>query len=356
MTAPLGRLCFFVTAAIAAAAIANACDSGSDQSGALTLDREMLEQALLTADSVPGGWASLESEPPGDIELCEPLPVVASTIDQALFRESSQGGAYVSERLLAYTGDDAKRAFAYLANGREECDGLERIEYDEVGDEAALFSWDYNGDVPTRHLIWRRENVLVSLFVGTEIDRLDELAEDADQRLAQALEDHGQYSDDPAPTATPPMFDLEIEAFERFDLYWLGEEFADLPLTQVIGGRSRRESVGVLYGDCYVPVQNEGGCGLPVSIQIWPACERHLAKFQPPVSSNDIVEVRGVPALDRSASQLEIYTDNITIVIFATDAIAVAEALRSVDGAVEPGEDLPAPLPNHLEGGVRCPR
>jgi hypothetical protein len=186
----------------------------------------------------------------------------------------------------------------------------------------------------------------------------------ADRRLAGVLEEKGSPSDRPAPDPTSKAFELEdFRDFDAFQLFWLGEEFEDLPLTDVTGSAEGTRPVSFLYGGCYVPIGQEGGCALPVEIQIWPACERNLSLYPIAEQVDDLSEiplddVRGAPAFTVPEGHVDIYTSDVTIVVFgdAQYLDGVFSELRSVDGEIDPNQSLPTPIEGHLEGKAPCPQ
>src|SRR5688572_21640374 len=142
----------------------------------------------------------------------------------------------------------------------------------------------------------------------------------------------------------------QARTFERFPVYYAGEEVAGLPLTAVnrdpvtappgtptapkiqqAGGTS---SFDFAYGSCVIP-SGSTSCSLPLSIQVWPACARYPALYGQgpgsPIPSK--TRIRGVPAAYfEGGYRLEIQTGASTIVIFANRsrmraAVAALEGL-----------------------------
>lgn len=141
-------------------------------------------------------------------------------------------------------------------------------------------------------------------------------------------------------------FSLEkARAVQGLDLYFAGESIAGHPLTAVERRDDSAAYVSFLYGDC--AAGDHYGCALPVEIQVWPACARRLALYDPadPFSPRpEKTLVRGAPAgiLD-DGRQLEVETATSTVVIFGESRALVnraAAALRGVNNAARPGEPL----------------
>lgn len=177
-------------------------------------------------------------------------------------------------------------------------------------------------------------------------------------------------------TGTPPPTDRAHSAFafddarrfERFPLYAPGEDFEGLPLRvitrrsdpHVPGERIAADYVGFVYGDCVAG--DERGCAPPLEVQVWPACVRSLSSYELTPAGEPLPYeasmVRGVPAAYfEEGLRLELYTGNVTIVIFGVDAGHVdraAAALRAVNAVASRERLLPPPVPGALAGTVRC--
>ena len=91
----------------------------------------------------------------------------------------------------------------------------------------------------------------------------------------------------------------EAQDFTQFPIYYAGESVNGYPLTAVERDTNPTQVISFLYGDCTPPVDSDGhydgGCGLPVEVQVWPACFRNPGLYGGPGSSTKTT-VRGVPA------------------------------------------------------------
>lgn len=145
--------------------------------------------------------------------------------------------------------------------------------------------------------------------------------------------------------------------FKRYRLYHLGSSFEGLPLSAAPdsggGPATGNPAVDFFYGTCDPSggVFDEAGCTPPLSVQIWSACERYIRGLDVPYRS---LKLRGVPAADVNGDiRVELQTGDVTIVIFASkldQALRAANALRSLDGRIKPGQDLPPPVNGALSG------
>jgi hypothetical protein len=153
----------------------------------------------------------------------------------------------------------------------------------------------------------------------------------------------------------------EVEGFDAFTLFWLGESFEDLPLTAVLppGAGSSTPDVSFIYGDCD---SSRGGCAPPLVVQVWPACERNRSSYAAggdPVPYEPLA-VRGTSADlyddEDGGGRLEIATGEVTVVIFAElgRLVPAADALRSVTGDLGPDDALEPPAPGAVEGDLAC--
>lgn len=170
-----------------------------------------------------------------------------------------------------------------------------------------------------------------------------------------------------------------IQDFGEFPVYWLGEQFGAEKLHAIhrrIGSARSRAAgrpnyVSLKYGDCQPG--GDGGCPAPLEIQVWPACERNRSSLQlvPDIDGSgpaeavpyprEDVEVRSIPAaFYDQATRLELYTGEVTVVLFGSSREQLLEAADKLEGAtasvasVSPREELPAPAAGALEGKLGC--
>lgn len=168
-----------------------------------------------------------------------------------------------------------------------------------------------------------------------------------------------------------------VDSFDDFPLYSLGTQFENLPLTYItrtfarpqlsaVGGAAnnlpdnRTNYLNFIYGTCG-DLKSEGGCAPPLTVQVWPACDRTLQDYyyntidNAPSRAHERIELRGVPAA-KFSDMLEIYSGTVTIVIFGdTEALRqrAAENLSSANilaGEIAGGDPLPAPAAGAVEG------
>jgi hypothetical protein len=178
-------------------------------------------------------------------------------------------------------------------------------------------------------------------------------------------------AESPDPRASRQLTLKDVEDFEAFDLLWLGTSFEGLPLTDVRrtviprrpGWPRGTNDVTFIYGSC--TPGRDGRCMLPLVVQVWPACERNPASYALTPDGrphpHEPVTVREVPAAlygePAGSEGLEVYTEAITVVIFA-DRIdrleRAAQALTSPDGATAAGEALSPPVDGALAGDLVC--
>jgi hypothetical protein len=179
--------------------------------------------------------------------------------------------------------------------------------------------------------------------------------------------------DDPSATESrsegPSAFArADAHAFSAFPLYWLGGSFDRLPLiaitrrkdASIAGQDVRADYVGFVYGDCVAT--DETGCPPPLEVQVWPACERALADYAltpagAPVPHR-MTRVRGVPAASfERGLRLELYTGDVTVVIFGLvkkSVLRAAAALRAANDLASDRERLPQPVRGAMRGHLRC--
>ena len=135
----------------------------------------------------------------------------------------------------------------------------------------------------------------------------------------------------------------EAKAFQEFPLYWVSENFQDLPLVAILRSRynpdptlpaSRGENmVTFIYGRC--EPKGEGGCAPPLAIQVTPYCQVPPTLLAERVKNEPPSQLRGAQAqwVGQRTSHLRLWTKNVNVAIFAGDRAlltAAADALRPV--------------------------
>jgi hypothetical protein len=179
----------------------------------------------------------------------------------------------------------------------------------------------------------------------------------------------------------------QVSMFDQFALYSGGASTDGYSLTNVdqielpptaalqqAGITNWNNSVTFEYGTCTpAGTGNEWGCPDPVQIQIWPACDRTLADYPKSGTygqSYSESQTLGVPSAvfdEGDGSRLELYTGDVTIVIWApslAEEQKVAANLSpanklAVDAGGTVGPDgsylaLPAPVDGALTGQLAC--
>ena len=133
----------------------------------------------------------------------------------------------------------------------------------------------------------------------------------------------------------------EIRSRPGPTLYFVGEQFEELPLTAIIDRGSR---VTFVYGDCEIPFGTDGGCAPPLEVQVWPIERRPPGAISDMLSCR-LVTVRGAVGAFYG-SDLDLYVGDLTVVVFADSrqrALRAAAALRPVTAASAAAGPLPAP-------------
>lgn len=159
-----------------------------------------------------------------------------------------------------------------------------------------------------------------------------------------------------------------VRAFEEFPLYSPGDDFEGMPLKAIVrrvdqpypGEAVTANFVSFAYGDC--SAASDEACPLPLEVQIWPACERSPADYALTPGDDALpreeLKVRGVPAaFFEEGLRLELYTGNVTVVVFGLDREQIARAARALKGvnrALNRGQNMPPPFAGAMEGRLAC--
>ncbi len=124
----------------------------------------------------------------------------------------------------------------------------------------------------------------------------------------------------------------EARSFDEFPLYYAGEEVDSLPLAAVLRRDESADYVSFVYGAC--TPSPDSGCAPPAEVQVWPAAVRSAGSYDasPGAPGLEPTRIRGRPAaFVGDGTQLELYTEESTIVVFADTRerlLAVAKGLR----------------------------
>jgi len=155
----------------------------------------------------------------------------------------------------------------------------------------------------------------------------------------------------------------EVQSFEGYPVYWLGQEFQGLPITSIDRlyyehppevNLPASDMITVVYGDC-IPHGTPPTCVPPIQVITSAYCTRPREQTAAAARQGEPFVVRGADA-EWVSDSLVIYAGDATVnVIAATDdsrddALEVANSLRSANalGAVTTAETLPqakAPCP-----------
>ena len=124
----------------------------------------------------------------------------------------------------------------------------------------------------------------------------------------------------------------EARSFDEFPLYYAGEEVDGLPLAAVLRRDESADYVSFVYGAC--TPSPDSGCAPPAEVQVWPSGVRSAGSYDasPGAPVLEPSRIRGRPAaFVGDGMQLELYTEESTIVVFADTRerlLAVARGLR----------------------------
>jgi hypothetical protein len=153
--------------------------------------------------------------------------------------------------------------------------------------------------------------------------------------------------------------------FSEFALYSAGSSFRGLALNAVYRTMNRVRGVTIeltfAYGSCDIRLwrgRADGGCGLPLTIQNWPACRKEIRGLGYHRDPGESITIRGVPgALYEGQGRLALATGKTTIIIFGQGRdflLAAARSLRGVNSAVRAAEKLAKPAPRALGRTLEC--
>jgi hypothetical protein len=176
--------------------------------------------------------------------------------------------------------------------------------------------------------------------------------------LAVSLLDDGGGSAAPASAGQIRWTIEDAQQFREFPLYWLGESYEGLPLTDIVRAKyeyevhpqavkfvgqevMKEDLVGFVYGTC--DPGNDGGCAPPLVIRVEPYCVNPNLKVKKAFTPGPPFDIRGALAQEEAGklvvktdvavtiSGAEIRGDNALAIRAANDlqAVAAGGPLRS---------------------------
>lgn len=155
----------------------------------------------------------------------------------------------------------------------------------------------------------------------------------------------------------PP--DLESAAqFDRFPVYWLGEEFEGLELSHV-EAEDWSTAATLVYGTCK-PSGYDGGCAPPVQVQVFPLCYHLDAVWLPPKERKLVIRGApvgrqdGAPVLLTRRVQVKVYRGEGTDPGIGLRALEALRSLNSVSPVISASDSIPPPAPGVLDGTASC--
>lgn len=131
--------------------------------------------------------------------------------------------------------------------------------------------------------------------------------------------------DTPAVTLGGNLSLDEAKAFDKFALFWAGEQYTEFPLSTIIradyvsaerpGLTVKEDSVSFLYGSCEVPESGDGGCPAPYQLSIHSACSM-LGLVSPELFERRVM-VNGVAGdVYPNAGQFVLWTQDVILTVF----------------------------------------
>lgn len=155
--------------------------------------------------------------------------------------------------------------------------------------------------------------------------------------------------------------DIEsAKAFEGFPLYWLGETFEGLEVTEIIDTEATPNRVSIIYGSCEPSGGSEPTCALPLQIQIVPLCFHLDAVAVPPrpearqVRGAPVGGQDGAPVLLTRKTQIKVYRGEGTDKGTSLRALHALRSLNTVAPVISETDPIPGPPLGVISGNRPC--
>jgi hypothetical protein len=147
--------------------------------------------------------------------------------------------------------------------------------------------------------------------------------------------------------------------FDRFPVYWLGESFEGLELTQVTAEDWSAAAV-LTYGTCEPSGGFEPSCVPPVQVQVFPLCY-HLDAVAVPskdrrrmIRGAPVGTQHGAPVLLTRRTQIKVYRGEGTDPGIALRALTAPRLLNTVSPVISATDPIPPPPPGVLDERRPC--
>jgi hypothetical protein len=134
-------------------------------------------------------------------------------------------------------------------------------------------------------------------------------------------------------------------SFDLYPLYWVGEHFAQWDLEHVSVGPRAFSTFS--YGTCELEIGTDGGCPVPLQIQIQPLCTYLGFVARAPIWKRR--QVRGAPVGTIDSAPV-LFTNRVQVKVYRGQGsdpglpMRALRALRSANG-IEPTIDADDPIP-----------
>jgi len=157
----------------------------------------------------------------------------------------------------------------------------------------------------------------------------------------------------------------ELQEFSSFPVFWLGEEYQGLSITDISyvrdqgppdGGRPPIESVTIIYGACDPgpPELGEGGCVPPLQIITDRFCLNRPSFLAQAARKGLPFEVRDAQAQQTQSGWLHLYTGESTVAVFSTEGDgATLQAANALQGANAQGRARTSDTTASLDAPMR---
>lgn len=148
----------------------------------------------------------------------------------------------------------------------------------------------------------------------------------------------------------------KARSFDAYPLYWVGEEFEGLQLTNVATGGL---GASFTYGTC--EITGDHGCAAPLQIQIFPLCFHSSLVTEngiwtrrkirgAPVGAAD-----GAPLMFTRLTEIKVYRGQGSDPDLPLRALHALRSFNDVPPRIGPTDPIPSPAPGVLRGDAPCP-
>lgn len=128
--------------------------------------------------------------------------------------------------------------------------------------------------------------------------------------------------------------------FDRFPLYWVGEQFKRWELAHIDGLDYSSRIISFIYGDCTPHNGGQPSCSPPLQVQVSASCSAPSAVVRR-IRSAPVGIVDGAPVLYARGAEIKVYRGEGSRPGDPIEALRALRSINRVPPVIGPGDPIP---------------